>query len=227
MEIQTASLPSRGYKASLPESFEMTHFSGRQNRAIAKAVETKDMRYILLDALAPCLNVSLDELTIPDAHALVFQQRMFMSPVVPLRTYWQCKKPLFEYSDGIVNELRTDAGVINTFPCASRNVGIIDDSSMTIAVLTAEHEHFDLPRMRDYERASEDIFNWHVAHLGPNFDRNMARLEDQQDLKLWTELSEWVLASRHGVLNDIELLCPSCGRHSTRRWEMTPQIFIS
>lgn len=227
MEIQTASLPSRGYKAELPEVFEMRMFGGKENRHIAKAVEKKDMRYLLIDALAPCLNVPLDEMTIPDAHALIFQQRMLMNSVKPLATYWSCTKPLFEYSDGIVNELREDGGVINTFPCAAKNVGVIDESSMTIAMLAVEHEQFDLPRMRHYERASEDMFSWHVAHMGRNFDQSMARLEAQTDLTLWTELSEWVLASRHGLLTDIELPCPACGRRSTRRWDMSPAIFIS
>lgn len=227
MEIQTASLPSRGYKSGLPESFEMKPFAGPQLRSISKAVETKDMRHILIDALEPCLNVPLADITIPDAHALVYQQRMFMNKVAPVRTYWRCNKPLFEYSDGIVNELRKEGGVINTFPCATNNVGVVDESSMTIAMLTAEHDRFDLPRMRHYERASEDMLSWHVAHMGPAFDRNMALLEEQQDLKLWHELSEWVLAARHGLLTEIELTCPACGRKSTREWQMTPVIFVS
>lgn len=227
MEIQTASLPSRGYKAELPTAFEMRRFGGKENRAIAKAIDSKDMKYILLDALAPCLNIKLEELTVPDAYALVFQQRMWMNSVMPLRTYWNCKKPLFEYSDGIVNELRPEGGVINTFPCDANNVGVVDESSMTVAMLNAEHEHFDLPRMRHYERASEDMFNWHVAHMGRNFDANVARLEEQTDLTLWFELSEWVRASRHGLLTDIDLLCPHCNRRSTRTWDLNPSVFVN
>lgn len=227
MEIQTASLPSRGYKAQLPDVFEMRRFAGKENRAIAKAIDSKDMKYILLDALAPCLNIPLDELTVPDAFALVFQQRMWMNTVLPLRTYWRCNKPLFEYSDGIVNELRPDGGVINTFPCAANNIGVIDETSMSIAVLNAEHERFDLPRMRHYERASEDMFSWHVAHMGSDFDGNVALLEEQSDLTLWLELSEWVRASRHGLLTDIELLCPHCQRRSTRAWDLNPSVFVN
>lgn len=227
MEIQTASVPSTGYKSNLPEKFEMRMFGGAENRLISQAVEKKDMRYILVDALGPCLSVSLDEFTIPDAYALVFQQRMFMNSVAPLRTYWKCNKPLFEYSDGIEKAVRPDGGVINTFPCAAQNVGVIDETSMTVAQLSVTHERFDLPRMRHYDRASEDMFGWHASHLGPNFDSNVALLEEQQDLTLWTQLSEWVLASRHGLLTDIELLCPACQRMSTRQWDMTPAIFIS
>ncbi len=227
MELQTASLPSRGYKAQLPESFDMRPFSGKENRAIAKAVETKDMKYILLDALAPCLSVPLEEITIPDAYALIFQQRMFMNAVAPVRTYWTCNKPLFEYSDGITHQPRMDGAVLNTFPCAAKNVGIIDETSLTLMMLNAEHPEFDLPRMRHYERASESMFNWHVAHMGPKFDRNVAVLEDQEDLTLWTKLTEWVQASRHGVSTDISLTCPHCERQSVRQWEMTPVIFVS
>lgn len=227
MEIQTVSLPSTGYKSKLPEKFEMRMFGGRENACISKAVESKDMRFLLVDALGECLNVPLDELTIPDAYALVFQQRMLMNHVAPLRTYWNCKKPLFEYSDGVVNELRPEGGAINTFPCDANNVGVVDESSMTVASLSVTHDRFDLPRMRHYERASEDMFGWHAAHLGPNFDQNVALLEEQQDLTLWIQLSEWVLASRHGLLTDIELSCPACKRKSVRTWDMTPVIFIS
>ncbi|QZE58694.1 hypothetical protein pEaSNUABM28_00137 [Erwinia phage pEa_SNUABM_28] len=226
MEIQTASLPSHGYKAQLPPAFTMRRFGGKENRAIAKAIDKKDMKYILLDALAPCLSIPLDELTVPDAYALVFQQRMWMNSVMPLMTHWRCNKPLFEYSDGIVNEMRPEGGAINTFPCAANNVGIVDETSMTVAVLAAEHETFDLPRMRHFERASEDMFSWHVAHMGRNFDANVALLEEQEDLKLWLQLSEWVLASRHGVLTDISLECPACKRKSVRAWDMNPSMFV-
>lgn len=227
MEIQTASLPSRGYKAQLPETFEMRMFSGKENRAIAKAVDTKEMRHILIDALGPCLNIPLEELTIPDAYALVFQQRMFLNQVAPLRTYWRCNKPLFEYSDGIEKSLRDSGAMINTFPCAANNVGVIDETSMTVGVLNAEHDRFDLPRMRHFDRATEDGFGWHVAHMGRDFDRQVALLEEQTDLTLWTELSNWVQASRHGVLTDISLTCPHCQRESVRAWDMTPAMFIS
>lgn len=227
MEIQTASLPSGGYKSQIPAVFEMRMFGGAEMRFISKAVETKELRHILIDALAPCLSVPLEEFTIQDAHALVFQQRMFMNSVAPLRTYWRCNKPLFEYSDGISKHIRPEGGAINTFPCAANNVGVIDESSMTISRLVAEHDTFDLARMRHYDKAVVDMFNWHAAHMGPNFDRNVARLEEQTDLTLWTELSEWVRASVHGVRTEIELTCPSCQRASDRQWEMTPAIFIS
>ncbi len=226
MDIQTASLPSCGWKSNLPPQFEMRMFEGPETALIAKAIETKDMRYILLDALEPCLNVPIQDFTIPDAYALAFQQRMFLNDIKPLTTYWTCSKPLYEYSDGIKYALNPEGGLINTFPCDHRNVGVVDETSMIVEQLVANHEQFDLPRMLNYERATVDMFGWHVAHMGRRFNDGVNKLESQTDLKLWMELSEWVLAARHGLLSDIKLYCPACARHSTRTWEMTPAIFL-
>ncbi|WOL24366.1 hypothetical protein fHeYen902_020c [Yersinia phage fHe-Yen9-02] len=226
MDINVLSLPSKGWKSELPEQFEMRLFEGRQIRQIAKAIETKDMRPILLEALPECLSVPIDALTIQDAHALILQQRLAMKAVSPLLVRWNCKKPMFEYSDGVKQDLQEDRPAINAFPCDARNISELDESSLLIYSLSAESEEFDLARMRDYEQASESMFNWNVAHLGPNFNQNMARLEQERDLSLWLRLSDWVTDSRHGISTEISLPCHSCGRHSIRDWQMTPSIFV-
>lgn len=224
MEIQTLSLPSRGWKSQLPESFDMRMFGGKELSAIARAIETKDLSPILLEALPATLSINIDMLTVQDAHALIFQQRMWLKDH-PLQVPWKCNKPLFEYSTGILAEPLEEENPLNVFSCDAHNIGIIGESAVSVLTLTAESSEFDLVRMKNYERAQESMFHWHVAHMGLDFDYSYGILEEQQDMKLWMRLSEWVRASTHGIPNEIILTCPVCHRESSRTWEMLPSIF--
>ncbi|AXG66523.1 hypothetical protein JA33_119 [Dickeya phage vB_DsoM_JA33] len=225
MEIITRSLPSAGWKSGLPPSFDMKPFSGKQAYHISKAIEQDNLAPILLEALPEVLSIPIDMLSIQDAHALVFQQRMLIENF-PLRVFWTCNKPLFEYANGVFPDLRDDDELpLNTFPCDAHNVGVIDESAVTVLTLRANSDEFDLPRMRNYEVAHESRFNWFVAHMGLNFDENYALLERQTDLNLWMRLDEWVKAAQHGIPTTITMSCPVCKRESDRTWEMKAKIF--
>lgn len=224
MEIITRSLPSTGWKSGLPASFDMRPFGGKESIYIAEAIEQNSLAPILLKALPNVLSIPIDMLSIQDAYALVFQQRMMIEDS-PLNVPWLCVQPLFEFADGVFQEPRDDEIPLNTFPCESHNIGTISEEAVTLLTLTAASDEFDLPRMINYEAAHESRFNWFVAHMGVHFDRNYAILEQQKDLKLWMRLSEWVGACVHGIPRDITLHCPTCRRESTRTWEMLPKIF--
>lgn len=224
MEIITRSLPSTGWKSGLPASFDMRPFSGKESIFIAEAVEKKSLKPLLLQALPNTLSIPIEMLTIQDAHALLFQQRMMIKDT-PLKVLWQCHMPLFEYADGVFQDPRDDEVALNTFPCDAHNVGIIDESAVTVRVLNVASDEFDLPRMINYEAATESRFNWFVAHMGVHFDRNYSTLEQQEDLKLWMRLTEWAANSDHGIPANINLTCPVCKRESERTWELLPKIF--
>lgn len=224
MEIITRSLPSTGWKSGLPPTFDMRPFSGKESIHISEAIEQNSLAPLLLKALPNVLSIPIDMLTIQDAHALIFKQRMMIEDS-PLNVPWTCVQPLFEFADGVFQEPRDDEFPLNTFPCEAHNRGVIEESNVTILTFNTSSDEFDLARMINYEAAQESRFNWFVAHMGTNFDRNYALLEQQTDLKLWMRLSEWVGASVHGIPRDITLDCPVCKRESVRTWEMLPKIF--
>lgn len=229
IDILTQNLPSRGWKSGLPEKFEMEKFSGRHTLNIAMAAQKDDMEIVLTQVLPDCLSIPIDSLTINDAHHLLFLQRMMMNAVSPIRVHWSCRKPLFRYSTGVFNQIQGDIPPLDTFSCDTHNESIVDDTSCAVAVLNAASDEFDLARMRHYRHTLEDnaLFNWHAAHLGPNFDANLARLEQQQDLELWMRLSDWVVKSRHGLSTELNVTCDHCGRASGRQWDMRPRVFIN
>lgn len=229
IDILTHNLPSKGWKSGLPDSFQMEKFSGKHTLNIAMAAQKDDMEILLTQVLPDCLSIPIDSLTINDAHHLLFLQRMLMNHASPVRVQWTCRKPLFRYSTGVFNTIQGDIPPLDTFPCDTVTESIIDDSSCAVAVLSAASEEFDLARMRHYRHTLEEnaLFNWHAAHLGPDFDRNVSRLESQQDLELWTRLSDWVIKSRHGLSTEINVTCDHCKRHSGRSWDMRPRVFIN
>jgi len=229
IDILTLNLPSRGWKSGLPESFEMEKFSGRHTMNIAMAAQKDDMEILLTQVLPDCLSIPIDSLTINDAHHLLFLQRMLMNHASPVVVNWTCRKPLFRYSSGVFNTIQGDIPALDQFPCENFNQSIIDDQSCAVAVLDAASDEFDLARMRHYHHTLDEnaLFNWHAAHMGPNFDANIARLESQQDLELWTRLSAWVIKARHGLSTQINVTCDHCGRPSGREWDMRPRVFIN
>lgn len=224
MEIITQSLPSTGWKSGLPATFDMRPFSGAESIYISQAIEEDSLTPLLLEALPRTLNINIDMLTIQDAHALLFQQRMMLDEF-PLQLPWTCNMPLFEYSTGIYQEPIADELPLNTFPCDAHNLSPMREGDVTLLQFRAHSDEFDLPRMKNYLYSQESRFNWFVAHMGLNFDDNYAILEQQKDLKLFMRLSEWVTASAHGIPNTVELLCPVCRRESTRTWEMKARMF--
>lgn len=224
MEIITRSLPSAGWKSGLPPSFDMRPMSGAESYYISQAIEEDSLAPLLLEALPKLLSISTDMLTIQDAHALLFQQRMMVEDF-PLFVPWTCHQPLFEYSSGIFQEPIGDELPLNTFPCDAHNLAELKEEAVTILAFTANSDEFDLPRMKNYAVSQESRFNWFVAHMGLNFEENYALLERQTDLKLWMRLSEWVKASSHGIPNTLTLSCPVCRRESTRTWEMRAKMF--
>lgn len=230
IDIQTRNLPSRGWKSGLPESFQMEKFSGRHTRQLARAAKDKDWSDVLQRVLPDCLSIPIDALTIPDAFSLIFNQRMLMNEVSPVVLSWQCKKPVYEYGQQVMFALQGDTTPTNIYPCEHSNVSVVDKDSCAMAILNASSDEFDLPRMRNYDHTTDEqdgMFYWFVAHMGPNFDANLARLEQQQDLELWTRLSDWVQASRHGIITELNMTCNHCARESLRSWDFQPSVFIN
>ena len=230
IDILTTNLPSRGWKSGLPERFEMEKFSGRHTMKIAQAAQKDDMEILLTEVLPDCLSIPIASLTIPDAHHLLYLQRMMMNKTSPVRVHWSCNKPMYRYSTGVFNTIQGDIPPLDFFPCDNYNESIIDDTSCAVAVLIEASTEFDLARMRHYHHTLHEtnaLFNWHAAHMGPNFDDNVAQLESQEDLTLWTRLSEWVRNSRHGLSSEINVTCEHCGRASGLQWDMRPRVFVN
>lgn len=224
MNVLLKDLPSLGWKSGLPAEFEMRLFSGAQTRLVGKAVDEKSMAP-LFEALAQTMDIDFGALSIPDAYALLLHQRLASSHIKPIVHLWTCKKPMYEYSDGSYTELQ-DRPSLLVRPCDVQTSTIIDAHSLTIRTLSVEHETYDLPRMRNFEQATSSTFDWVAAHLSPNHRQAINQLESQEDLELWTSLSDWTAASKHGIQSGVSCDCSSCHRPSNSEWTFGPELFV-
>lgn len=225
MIIQASQLPSKGWKSGLPESFEMQPFGPKQFPLLAKAFDTKEMRYLVVDALQEVLRIDFGRLSIPDAMALVLQQRMSITDVAPLTLTWKCPKPIFMYKSGPSVEHR-DEPVLGAEPCDTLCQTDLHMDAFTILELNSTSVEFDLPRMMNYELAQEGTFNWVVAHMGDDFLSNIDKLNASDGMELWARLIAWTRAAKHGILSDLDTRCPSCGRTSCTSWSVDPSLFM-
>lgn len=228
IDIRTMDLPSRGWKSGLPETFEMEKFCGRHTMAIARSAHEDDMTELLTKILPDCLSVPIDNISIGDAHYLLFLQRM-SNAEMPLVTRWNCNKPLFQYSRGVFNTIQDDTPPLETFPCNTLNQSVIDATSLAMVELQAADTEFDLARMRHYEQTLGEnaMFYYHAAHMGPDMDKNISVLEQQPDMVLWLKLAKWVANARHGLSTEISVTCNCCHRDSNRSWDLRPKVFIN
>lgn len=226
MEIKLVSLPSMGYKSNLPEVFNMEPFGPAQFPLMAKAAETDDKRYLLQDALDGVLDIDVGRLSIQDAHALVFQQRLLSSSVRPLSVGFKCLHPIFEYDFGTSTSYLPDDILLGQHPCNTSQHAMIDASSLEVSVLNAQHTEFDLPRMEYYTEASESLFHWAIAHHSSDFHRSLHHFETQGTLDEFTALTLWVEQSQHGLLNSVTCSCASCGKTNKVLWDMPARIFM-
>lgn len=226
MELQVKSLPSLGWKSGLGETFNMEPFGPKQFPLLAKASESNDIRYLLVDALSQVLDIDHSVLTIPDAHSLVFMQRMQLSKTRPLGVQYRCVHPIFQYADGESTDLDLEKTLLGQRPCGTVVRGEITTENLMARTLDATHPEFNLPRMRYYDEASESLFNWTLAHMGESFYDSKAHMEESGDLKLFGELTAWVIKAQHGLLKTVDCRCPQCGLVSQVAWNMPPSVFM-
>lgn len=224
MIIRTLELPSTGWKSELPPEMEMRPLGGRQTRLIAQGIEQKSMLPIF-EALQQCFDVDVSALSIPDAYYLVFIQRMRTAHIKPLVYQWTCKKPVYEYTDGASLVLREDRSPLLVRPCDQIVKSAITPDSVIVRKLQSTHDRFDIPRLSNYEQASSSTFDWAAAHLNRDIRAAIAELETRIDLTLWTELSDWISASQHGIHTGISCTCDSCSRDTDSDWTFGAEIF--
>lgn len=224
MIIRLQDLPSTGWKSELPNELDMRPFSGTHTRLIAQAIEQKSMGPVF-EALAQCFDVDVGMLTIPDAYFLVFLQRLRSSHVKPIALRWTCKKPIYEYTDGSFTELKDDRSPLLVRPCDHREMSSIVGDSLTVLKLQNTHPEFNVPRLKNWAQASSSTFDWVAAHLDVDHRAAIARLEVQENLDLWTELSDWVSASQHGIQTGVSCVCTGCQRDTDIEWTFGPELF--
>lgn len=224
MLITTKDLPSKGWKALLPESFNMIPFSGKQLRAISEAIETESMLPLVQSLYEVLPDIDAGELSIPDAYYLLLMQRLHVADIKPLAFEWQCGLPVYQYADGFYNELQ-DRPTLGVQPCQNWTPTLITFESLAIMRLNVEHERFDLPRLKNFEQANASRFDWVAAHLNVNHRAAINTLEQQENMELFTELTDWVKQSQHGISGELECACDRCNRNSVINWQLTPKVF--
>lgn len=224
MLINKNDLPSKGWKAELPESFTMIPFAGQQVRSISEAIEADSMLPLIESLYQVLPDIDANQLSIPDAYYLLLTQRLHVSDVRPLVFEWQCSLPIYQYTDGFYNELQ-DRPSLGVQPCQNWTPTLLDASSISILKLNHEHERFDIPRLQNFKQANSSRFDWVAAHLNKNHRAAINELEQQQDLTLFTELSDWVKLSQHGLVGAVDCQCDRCNRETRVNWNFTPKAF--
>lgn len=237
MDISRSTLPSRGYKADLPEVLSMDMFGGASLNYLGKAMETNDMIHII-EALGNVAKFDVGQLSVPDAMFLAYLQRVALKEVSQLRVTARCRHPVFHQADGTtLYSLKKKTGpVVDSSPCNSIIYGDLDQKESLLITLPDDEaiaqysgRTFSLPRaahLIELGTASVSSIDWVALHLDMSAAEAKQMLAEQTDLRLWMELSNWAAFATHGLSTVVQAKCPVCGRVSDVTWRMVPQMFL-
>lgn len=237
MNITLDQLPSRGYRADLPNELTVNQFGGAALNFLGKAFETNDMVHVL-HALGTVCEFDIGQLTIPDAMYLAYLQRLALKDVSALRVTARCRHPVFTQADGsTLYALKARTGpVVNTKPCDTIIYADLSEKESLLITLPSDEQismyegtTFSLPRVHqvfELGTCTLSSVDWVAMHLDMSATDAKTHLSSQPDLSLWMQLSNWATFSVHGLATVAHAHCPVCKRNTDVTWHMVPQMFL-